>query len=58
MRENRLSGSEGGGTELNRPSLPLFLKENKKAGPFLPCLFYSFPFFCLLLNLPSQANKG
>ena len=23
MRENRLSGSEGGGTELNRPSLPL-----------------------------------
>jgi len=24
MRENRLSGSEGGGTELNWPSLPLF----------------------------------
>ena len=23
MRENRLSGSEGGGTEINRPSLPL-----------------------------------
>ena len=23
MREIRLSGSEGGGTELNRPSLPL-----------------------------------
>ena len=23
MRENRLSGSEGGGAELNRPSLPL-----------------------------------
>ena len=23
MRENRLSGSEGGGAETNRPSLPL-----------------------------------
>ena len=23
MRENRLSGSEGGGAEFNRPSLPL-----------------------------------
>jgi hypothetical protein len=26
MRENRLSGSEGGAAETNRPSLPLFTR--------------------------------
>ncbi len=27
MRENRSYGSEGGGAELNRPSLPLSIRE-------------------------------
>jgi hypothetical protein len=34
MREIRLSGSEGGGTELNRFSLPLYLC--RPFGPQLP----------------------
>ena len=29
MRENRLSGSEGGGAEINRLSLPLWEKEDR-----------------------------
>jgi hypothetical protein len=32
MRENRLYGSEGGGTELNRSSLPLSKKQRSAIG--------------------------
>ena len=33
MREIRLSGSEGGGTELNRFSLPLSLRRARNVSP-------------------------
>jgi len=41
MRENRLSGSEGGGAETNRLSLPLYEKDPKGI-KFAGCL-WNFP---------------
>ena len=39
MREIRLSGSEGGGAESNRLSLPLSGREVRVTNSWLPCIF-------------------
>ncbi len=45
MREIRLSGSEGGGAETNRPSLPLYITVSLRDAPVLADRLMTFGHF-------------